>query len=164
MEVRDQKRTLAAMDRRRREVLPEVEVGVARVVKILEVVDDGAVVQLAQQDRRQKAGVGDDQASRKEKIRLLKANIEGTSHAFFDRFSSDSSMWLPGTDPKDVEEAKAAIARVARRAGRQWVEARRRQRGQRDGRRKHARREKGAQRPRNGWPKRGSHRETPRQH
>lgn len=61
----------------------------------------------------QAPGVGDDKASRTEKVRLLKANIEGTSHAFFDRFANDSSMWLPGTKPEDVEEAKAAIAKPA---------------------------------------------------
>lgn len=61
----------------------------------------------------QAPGVGDDKASRTEKVRLLKANIEGTSRAFFDRFANDSSMWLPGTKPEDVEEAKASVATPA---------------------------------------------------
>lgn len=61
----------------------------------------------------QAPGVGDDTASRAEKVRLLKANIEGTSHAFFDRFSSDPGMWPAGTKPEDVEEAKQGIGKPA---------------------------------------------------
>lgn len=56
----------------------------------------------------QAPGPGDDAASRKEKVRLLRANIEGTSKAFFNKFSSDPSMWASGITQDQVEEAKGA--------------------------------------------------------
>ena len=54
-------------------------------------------------------GPGDDAGSRAEKVRLLRANIQGTSHAFFDRFASDPSMWASGTTPDEVDEVKSSI-------------------------------------------------------
>ena len=54
----------------------------------------------------QAPGPGDDAKSRAEKIRLLKANINGTSKAFFNKFASDPSMQAPGTKPEEVEAAK----------------------------------------------------------
>lgn len=59
----------------------------------------------------QAPGVGDDKASRAEKVRLLKANIEGTSHAFFDHFASDPTMWPAGVKPEDIEAAKSELAK-----------------------------------------------------
>lgn len=54
-------------------------------------------------------GPGDDAGSRTEKVRLLRANIQGTSHAFFDRFAADPSMWASGITPEEVDEAKTSI-------------------------------------------------------
>ncbi len=56
----------------------------------------------------QAPGPGDDKASRTEKIRLLKANINGTSKAFFNKFASEPSMWVPGTKPEEVQSAPSA--------------------------------------------------------
>jgi len=52
----------------------------------------------------QAPGPGDDAASRKEKMRLLRANIEGTSRAFFDRFASNPSMWGAGITKQQVDQ------------------------------------------------------------
>ena len=53
---------------------------------------------------------GDKPEAIKEKRRLLRANIDGTSHAFFDRFASDPKMWAEGTKPADVEIVKESIS------------------------------------------------------
>lgn len=58
----------------------------------------------------QAPGPGDDKASRAEKIRLLRANINGTSKAFFNKFVDDTSMHAPGTKPEDIEAAKGGGA------------------------------------------------------
>lgn len=54
----------------------------------------------------QAPGPGDKPAAQQEKRRLLRANIEGTSKAFFNKFASDPSFWAPGTKPEDVEVVK----------------------------------------------------------
>jgi len=54
----------------------------------------------------QAPGPGDDKASRAEKIRLLRANINGTSKAFFNKFVSDPTFWAPGTKPEEVQDVK----------------------------------------------------------
>lgn len=56
----------------------------------------------------QAPGPGDDKASRAEKIRLLKENINGTNKAFFEKFKSDPQMWASGTKPDDVQGGGAA--------------------------------------------------------
>lgn len=53
----------------------------------------------------QAPGPGDDAASRKEKVRLLRANINGTSKAFFNKFQSDPSMWGQGVTKEEVTAA-----------------------------------------------------------
>lgn len=58
----------------------------------------------------QAPGPGDDAASRKEKVRLLRANIQGTSKAFFDKFASDPGMWGQGITQEQVDEAKGGAA------------------------------------------------------
>lgn len=58
----------------------------------------------------QAPGPGDDAASRKEKMRLLRANIEGTSKAFFNTFASNPAMWPPGVTKEQVEQAKGGGA------------------------------------------------------
>jgi len=54
-------------------------------------------------------GPGDKPETVKEKLRLIRANIQGTSHAFFDKFASTPDMWAKDTKPEDVEQAKEAI-------------------------------------------------------
>ena len=45
-----------------------------------------------------------------EKVRLLRANINGTSKAFFNKFASDPSMWAPGVTKEQVDAAKGGGA------------------------------------------------------
>jgi hypothetical protein len=47
---------------------------------------------------------GDKPDTVKEKKRLFRENINGTSRAFFSKFQSDPSMWPPGTKPEDVQQ------------------------------------------------------------
>jgi hypothetical protein len=54
----------------------------------------------------QAPGPGDKPAAQQEKRRLLRANIQGTSKAFFNKFASDPSFRAPGTKPEDVEVVK----------------------------------------------------------
>lgn len=54
-------------------------------------------------------GPGDEQVWA-EKARLFRENIEGTRRAFFDKFSSDKSMWGPGVTKDQVEASKAGGA------------------------------------------------------
>jgi hypothetical protein len=54
----------------------------------------------------QAPGPGDDEKSAREKMRLIRANINGTSKAFFNKFASDPSFWGQGVKPEEVEEAK----------------------------------------------------------
>jgi hypothetical protein len=58
----------------------------------------------------QAPGPGDKPETIRQKIDLIRKNVEGTSHAFFDRFSSDPTMWIPGTTKDEVEAAKAGNA------------------------------------------------------
>jgi len=51
----------------------------------------------------QAPGPGDKPANVKEKMRLFRQNIEGTSKAFFNKFSSDPSFWGPGVKPEEVK-------------------------------------------------------------
>jgi hypothetical protein len=58
----------------------------------------------------QAPGPGDDPKTVQEKKRLLRANINGTLHTFFDRFASDPSMWAQGTKQEEIDEAKASVS------------------------------------------------------
>jgi hypothetical protein len=46
---------------------------------------------------------GDKPATVKEKMRLFRQNIEGTSKAFFNKYSADPSFWGPGVKPEEVK-------------------------------------------------------------
>ena len=51
----------------------------------------------------QAPGPGDRPETVKEKMRLFRQNIEGTSKAFFSKFKSDPSMWAPGVSKEQVD-------------------------------------------------------------
>ncbi len=55
----------------------------------------------------QAPGPGDKPATIKEKMRLFRQNIEGTSKAFFNKYSSDPSFWGPGVKPEEVKGGAA---------------------------------------------------------
>lgn len=65
----------------------------------------------------QAPGPGDKPDTIRQKIDLIRKNVEGTSHAFFDKFSSDPTMWSPGTTKEQVEAAKAGNAPRGTSAG-----------------------------------------------
>jgi hypothetical protein len=56
----------------------------------------------------QAPGPGDKPETIREKKRLFRQNIEGTSKAFFNKYSSDPSMWAPGVTADQVKGGGAA--------------------------------------------------------
>jgi hypothetical protein len=52
---------------------------------------------------------GDKPATVKEKMRIIRNNIQGTNKAFFNKFVSDSKMWAEGTKPEEIEQAREAM-------------------------------------------------------
>jgi hypothetical protein len=52
-------------------------------------------------------GQGDKPKTVREKRRLFRENINGTSRAFFDKFSSDASMQAPGTSTEEIDAVRA---------------------------------------------------------
>lgn len=57
----------------------------------------------------QAPALGDKPATVKEKRRLFRQNIEGTSKAFFNKFSSDPSFWGPGVTADEVKGSGGAV-------------------------------------------------------
>jgi hypothetical protein len=54
----------------------------------------------------QAPALGDDKATVKRKIQILRDNVAGTSKVFFNKFASNPSMWGTGVTPEQVEAAK----------------------------------------------------------
>jgi hypothetical protein len=55
----------------------------------------------------QAPGPGDKPETVREKRRLFRENIKGTSNAFFQKFSSDASMQAPGTSTEEIDAVRA---------------------------------------------------------